>query len=152
MKGCFEVLPNGLLRAANEETLEFLSKKKLGAGVSGEFKQIRNYRFLKKYMALMNIGYDAFDPEIVEHKGHVVAKNFDRFRKDITILAGYFTYTSDINGNVKAAAKSISFGKMEEEDFNKLYSKTIDVLLAKVLGNYTKDDLERVVEQVLNFT
>lgn len=152
MKCTFEVLPNGLLRAADDETRAFLSKKKLGVGISGEFKQIRNYRFLKKYMALMNIGFDAFEPMIVEYKGEAVAKNFDRFRHDITILAGYYTFTTDIKGQVKAEAKSIKFGSMSEDEFSELYNKTIDVLLAKVLKNYTKNDLEHVIEQVLNFT
>ena len=151
MKGTFEILSNGLLMPADDETRKFISKKKLGTGISGEFKQIRNYRFLKKYMALMNIGYDAFEPEIAEYKGQIVEKNFDRFRHDITILAGYFTFTSDINGDPKAIAKSISFGNMSEDEFSELYSKTIDVLLRKVLTNYSKDDLDHVVEQIVRF-
>ena len=152
MKGTFEILANGMLVPASDETREFIRKKKLGTGISGEFKQIRNYPFLKKYMALMNIGYDAFEPEIAEYKGQVVEKNFDRFRHDITIMAGYYTFTTDINGEVKAVAKSISFGNMSEEEFSALYSKTIDVLLRKVLTGYTKDDLENVVDQVIGFT
>jgi len=151
MKGTFEILSNGLLMPANDETREFISKKKLGAGISGEFKQVRNYNFLKKYMALMNIGFDAFEPSAAEYNGHPVEKNFDRFRHDITILAGYFTFTADINGDPKAIAKSISFGNMTEEEFGELYSKTIDVLLRKVLTNYSKDDLDSVVEQIVRF-
>ena len=151
MKGTFEILANGMLIPANDETREFIRKKKLGTGISGEFKQIRNYAFLKKYMALMNIAYDAFEPEIAEYKGQVVEKNFDRFRHDMTILAGYFTYTTDINGEVKAEAKSIAFGNMTEEEFGALYSKTLDVILRKVLTNYSKDDLENVVDQVIGF-
>lgn len=151
MKGTFEILANGLLIPANDETREFISKKKLGTGISGEFKQIRNYRFLKKYMALMNIGFDAFEPAIAEYNGHVIEKNFDRFRHDITILAGYYTFTTDINGDPKAIAKSISFGSMSEDEFSELYSKTIDVLLKKVLTNYTNDDIERVIEEVIRF-
>lgn len=151
MKGTFEILSNGLLMPANEETRRFLSKKKLGTGISGEFKQIRNYKFLKKYMALMNIGFDAFEPSIAEYKGHVIEKNFDRFRHDITILAGYYTFTTDINGDPKAVAMSISFSNMSEDEFGELYSKTIDVLLRKVLTNYSKDDLDNVVEQIVRF-
>ena len=140
-----------MLVPANDETREFIRKKKLGTGISGEFKQIRNYLFLKKYMALMNIGYDAFEPEIEEYKGQVVEKNFDRFRHDVTILAGYYTCTVDINGNVKYEAKSISFGSMEEEEFSVLYNKTIDALLRKILTEYTKDNLDDVVNQVIGF-
>ena len=43
MKGTFEILSNGCLMPADDETRMFLSKKKLGTGISGEFKQIRNY-------------------------------------------------------------------------------------------------------------
>jgi hypothetical protein len=41
---------------------------------------------------------------------------------------------------------------MSEEDFEVLYSRLIDVALAKILGGkYTRDDIDYQVEQILRF-
>lgn len=109
----------------------------------------RNYKFHKKLFALLDIGFDAFEPPTQEYKGLPVQKNFKRFRKDVTIAAGFYEAVADINGNVRLEAKSISFAKMEENEFEQLYSKVADVLLQKVLKNYTRPDLDRVVNNIL---
>jgi hypothetical protein len=86
------------------------------------------------------------------HKGIQIQKNFERFRHDITILAGYYDFTLDINGNTKAIAKSISFASMSQDEFEKLYSKTIDVLLARVFNKtYTEEELRQVVDKIIGY-
>jgi hypothetical protein len=40
---------------------------------------------------------------------------------------------------------------MGDEEFNDLYNKSVNVILQKVLTNYTRADLDEVVEQVLRF-
>ena len=112
----------------------------------------RNYKFLQKFMVLMQYSFDNWEPDQVTYKGEIVAKEFNRFRKDITIMAGHHYTTFDFNGNVHLHAKSIAFGSMEEEDFEKLYSAVIDVILKKVLTNYSREDLDEVVRNILSFT
>lgn len=142
----------GVMIPATTQDADFLSKIKTGQVIRAEFKRMRNYRFHKKFFALLNIGFDAWEPPEQEYKGLPVQKNFDRFRKDCVIAAGYFDPVSDINGNVKAEAHSISFSKMTEDEFEKLYSSVVDVLLQRVLRNYTHEDLDRVVEQIIGMT
>ena len=124
---------------------------KQGEVVSAEIKRPRNYRFHKKYFALLNYAFGVWEPECLDYNGQEVGKSFDRFRDDITILAGYYTLSENIKGEPKAEAKSISFGKMHEDEFSCLYSKTIDVILKHVLKNYTREDVDRVVENIIGF-
>jgi hypothetical protein len=56
-----------------------------------------------------------------------------------------------LNGEAKARAKSIAFGNMAEDEFERVYSAVADVILQRVLRNYTREDLDRVVDEVLRF-
>jgi hypothetical protein len=40
---------------------------------------------------------------------------------------------------------------MDQEEFDVLYQKTIDVIIKHVLRNYTGDELKEVIDQVLEF-
>ena len=124
---------------------------KSGKFLEADIKQKRNLKFHRKFFAMLNIGFEAFEPEQKDYKGQIAVKNFDRFRKDVIILAGFYDATYDIQGNLKLEAKSISFGKMEDDEFNKVYNACCNVLLLKVLHNYTREDLDSVVEQLTRF-
>lgn len=115
------------------------------------FTHPRNLQFHRKFFALLDVAFDAWEPSPVEYKGQVIEKNRQRFRKDLIILAGFGEPIFNIKGEVRYEAKSISFAKMNSEDFENLYSKVIDVILRRILTNYTRDDLDQVVQKVLNF-
>ena len=124
---------------------------KQGEIVSAEIKRPRNYLFHKKYFALINYAFGVWEPALLEFKGRQVGKSLNQFRKDITILAGYYTLTENIKGEVRAEADSISFGKMGDDEFASLYSKTIDALLKHVFKNYTREDVDKVVDNIIGF-
>jgi hypothetical protein len=114
----------------------------------------RNGKFHRKFFALLNLGFDAWEPyrKRKSYKGKVIAKNFEQFREDITILAGYYEQAFDIKGRMKLKAKSISFAKMEEPEFEQLYSAVVDVLLREVCRNYkNREEIDRVVNQMIGF-
>lgn len=113
--------------------------------------QIRNYKFHQKFFCLLNVAYNAWEAPHKEHNGVQVFKNKKRFRKDITILCGYYEVVVDIKGQLRTEALSISFASMSQDDFDSLYSKAIQVILDNVLTHYTRDDLDRVVSEVLRF-
>ncbi len=53
---------------------------------------------------------------------------------------------------MKLKAKSIRFSKMDDAEFEQVYSAVADVLLTHVLTRYAnRADLDRVVEQVMRF-
>ncbi|MDN2710660.1 DUF1367 family protein [Janthinobacterium sp. SUN118] len=136
----------------DEVAADFIQKMKAGALMHADFKKVRNYQFHKKYFALVTFAFNQWEPRGgLTYKGQPVAKNKERFRKDIAILAGFFESTVNLKGEVRLEAKSISFSQMDEIEFEALYSATIDVILSRILTKYTRDDLEAVVEQLLRF-
>lgn len=159
MKAFLRKLPGGLWRADDEEGVEALSKIPSGKVIRVEWHQPRNYRFHKKFFAMLKVGYDAWEPQEAEFKGMPVQKNFDRFRDDVLVAAGYWKPVVNIKGEVRADPDSISFGNMDEETFGKVYNDCANVLLQRILKHYTKDDsanppiddLEAVVQQMMGF-
>ncbi|MEJ1365643.1 MAG: DUF1367 family protein [Candidatus Sedimenticola sp. (ex Thyasira tokunagai)] len=101
---------------------------------------------------LAKFAYEHWEPGEIEDprlKGAIPEKSFDRFRKDLTILAGHYDAFYRIDNTVKVEAKSIAFWSMDEEEFEQLYSSTINAVLKHILKNYTRDDLDTVVDQLM---
>lgn len=142
----------GALVPIDQQAVEFISKLKTGAGVTVEIKRHRNPGHHRKYFALLNLAFDAWEPTEATYKGQVVGKNFDQFRNDIVVLAGHYEMAVNLKGETRLTAKSISFASMGQDEFEALYSATVNVILAKILTNYTRDDIDNVVAQVLGFT
>jgi hypothetical protein len=114
----------------------------------------RNAKFHRKFFALLNLGFDAWEPDRKHktYKGRVITKNFDRFREDITILAGFYEQTFNLKGRMKLTAQSISFANMDDVEFERLYSAVVDVLLREVCKNYkNRDEIDRVVQGLIGF-
>jgi hypothetical protein len=146
-----EKQPGGLLKASNDEDAARILKLPTGTGLRVEIKKIRNYEFHKKFFAMLGIGFEAFEPAEQFFKGMPVQKSFERFRKDCIIAAGYYDVVANLKGEVRAEAASISFAKMGQDEFEKLYTAVCNVLLQRVLKNYTRADLDQVVEKLINF-
>ena len=141
----------GALIPLDPQAVEFIAKLKTGAGVTVEIKRHRNPGLHRKYFALLNLAFDAWEPTAATYKGQVVGKNFDQFRNDIVVLSGHYEMAVNLKGETRLTAKSISFASMGQDEFEALYSATVDVVLAKILTNYTRDDIDNVVAQVLGF-
>ena len=142
----------GALMPADQQAVDFIAKLKLGAGVTATVKQQRNPKHHRKFFALLNLAFEAWEPEALEYKGERVGKNFDQFRNDLVVLAGHYEMAVNMRGEVRLTAKSISFGSMAQAEFDALYSSVVNVVLAKILTRYTRDDLDNVINQLLSFT
>lgn len=143
--------PLGALVPADQQGIEYLAKLKLGMGIRAKVKKVNNPAFHRKMMALFNLAFDAWEPGEKEYKGIKVEKEFERFRKDVTILAGFYDTSIDLNGNVRLTAKSLAFENMEQDERERVYSAVINVVLQRILKNYTRDDLDRVLDQLMGF-
>lgn len=151
MKIVLTKAPGGVLVPIDQQAVEYLAKLKLGAGVTVEIKQHRNPGHHRKFFALLNLAFESWEPAGTEYKGERVQKNFEQFRNDLTVLAGHYETAITLKGETRLTAKSISFANMAQVEFDKLYSSVIDVVLARVLTNYTRDDLDQVIEKILRF-
>ncbi|MDW6094034.1 DUF1367 family protein [Vibrio rhizosphaerae] len=141
------------LKPLGSDDLDLMQKVPLGSLLECDFSQKRNPKFHRKFFALLNLGYEYWEPETKEWRGHRAVKNFEVYREQITILAGYFEATYNLDGSVKVRAKSISFANMDEIEFQELYSKVLDITWNKVLSGIfaDKQQLENVVNQLMNF-
>jgi hypothetical protein len=143
----------------DDATREWLNKVRMAGIVYAKVNQPRNPQFHRKMFALLNYGFDfwAETAKPVEYKGQEVKPNFERFRKDIVILAGHYHPVFNIKGEIRMEANSISYANMDEATFEQLYSSVIDVLLKKVFsrapeGQWTEERLRSVVDGLLEFT
>ena len=140
------------MQPASEADAVLLTKIKTGEVVKLKFTRPRNYLFHKKFFAMLNFAFDYWNPTEAANKWDVdPEKNFDRFRKDVIVLAGYYDATYRLNGDVRIEAKSISFGSMSEDEFEKLYSACVDVILQYVCTQYDGKMLDEIIDQTMAF-
>ena len=143
----------GLLAPANPEAEETIAKMRQGQIMALRFSLPRNYGFLKKFFALLNVGFENWNPGEINSKYGTPEKNFERFRADVTILAGYFEETIRLDGSVRVEAQSISFAKMTAETFETLYSEIVNVLIKHVYGkDMDREEIDRIVNEYMGFT
>lgn len=153
----FQKGSTGLVPACEEAT-EWLRKKKLGATILVEPRELRNGAYHRKWFALVKLAYDYWSEgaATIEYKGVPVLPDFDRFRKDVTISAGFYRPVVNLKGEVRIEPESLKWAQMTEERFGQLYEATIRVLLARVFNGkvcptWSEEELRSVADQILEF-
>jgi len=142
---------DGSLFPLDQQSSDIIKKFKVNQGFQADVKKHNNPQFHRKLFALFNLAFEAWTPEEVKYKGEIIQKNFDQFRKDITILAGFGEPIFNFKGELRYVAKSLNFSAMPHEEREKLYSAIIDVILQRILTKYSREDIEDIVNQVLEF-
>ena len=147
--------PNGALAPADEDARALIEKLKSGQGVRATIRRARNVRFHRKAFALFKLAFDVWEPvEPLEYKGVPVAKDFDRFRKDITIMAGIYKPVYNVRGELRLEAESLSFSSMDDERFEQVFRAVLTVVWDRVLkaaGYASEEEVERVVNELMRF-
>jgi len=119
-----------------------------------EFVIPRNAKFHRKFFSMLNFAFDSWEPKRTRktYKGKEVVKNFERFRKDVLIMAGFYDQTFDLRGNMKLEAHSISFSSMDDAEFEQVYSAVATVIIEHVLTGYSgREEFDRVVEKMMGY-
>ena len=123
---------------------DYDEKKKLRIGevYCAEVRLQRNYEFLKKYFALINCAWEYLTEPQAEFY-----KNKEIFRKIIEVVAGHCEkwYSPELKKWVEIP-KSISFDKMDNAEFQDLYSRVLDVIIISL-----KIDREEFERNISNF-
>lgn len=137
-----------------EEDHEAAKRFRLGHVVKAEVTSPRNLSFFRKWFALVKVAFEMWEETGVRqvHKGVEVLPNFDRFRKDVTILAGFHHPVLNVNEELRLEADSISFGSMDEDTFEKLYNATLTAIVQRVMkGRVSEARLREMAEAVEEF-
>jgi len=66
-------------------------------------------------------------------------------------LAGFYEMATNLRGEVRVTAKSISFASMDQAKFDDLYNAVVNVGLKHVLTTYSRDELDAVMDRLLGF-
>lgn len=144
-------IPNGFIPEVAMSEPGVFDSIKVGEVVQVSVTKPRNLMRHKKFFALLNLAFEGWEPIEQQHNGIPAQKSFERFRKDVICQAGYYDVVANLKGEVRAEAKSIAFGSMDELEFDKLYNDVVNVILKHVLQNYTRNDLDNVIEQIIRF-
>ena len=123
------------LKPAYDSDNESLKKIKLNKIYEFEFKQTRNYKFHRKFFALINLAFQNQD----------IYSTIEDLREDLIIDAGFYRTVTNLHGMESKKALSISFASMDETEFNDLYNKVCQVII-KWLG-VTNSEIEEEILQ-----
>ena len=132
-----------------------LKKLKTGGVVRATIEQMRNGPYFRKWWALAKFAFDVASETVepMEYRGQPVQPDFERFRKDLTILAGFYRPVFNARGEMRIEAESLKWSTMTEDRFDALYSATINAVLQKVLHNskFTEAEIRAHVDRVMLF-
>lgn len=130
-----------------DEDADRINRLAVGEIVDASVHFYRHPKFHRKFMAMMRFAYDQYCDSVDDER----QLPFDNFRKDITKLAGFARVFTDVDGNTVVEADSISFEKMEQDEFERVYEACSKVILGHILKNWKREDLDQAVEKADEF-
>lgn len=123
---------NGFKLAYNSDS-DLAKKIPLNEPIVYNWTKPRNLKFHKKFFALLNLVFDNQEQYTsIEH-----------LRKDLTVAAGFYDVRYNFEGVEIHEAKSISFAKMDDNEFSEYYNRIVDVVV-KWLGIDKQDILDNI--------
>lgn len=139
---CLVKKPGNVFVPADDETEASLKHLKIGSVIAGNFRQPRNYKFHKKFMAMVAFVAD-MHPVYNTHKKALLA---------IKIAMGHCDFVAHpITGELIPEAKSISFASMDEIAFADFYQDAVNATLAHLTPGVLQEDIDRFVDTVAHF-
>lgn len=113
-----------------------------------EITRARSLKFHKKYFVLLKVIFDMMDEHTREEYGIMSS---EVLRNRIKIDLGLYDLWISHEGIPMYIPKSMSFGSMDGERFERLYKDTINVAIGKYTKAQTEDSMMRMVDAILRF-
>lgn len=144
------------LMPCDPSAIDWFQSLGYGEVVTAVFTRMRSYKRMKKFHAMLKIGFDLFEPEPIEHpqgSGNFITpiKSADSWREHVTIRAGHYEIHGLPNGKVRIVAKSIAFESMEEEDFVALCGDVLTYILALPGKHISQIEYQAIMDELANF-
>ena len=140
-----EMLKNagGILVPASDMEMEKLNKFKTGGQYAVEIKLARSPKFHRKVFAFFNFCFEFWkgDNEFLSE-----SRQFDIFRNELTVFAGYYHTYGTIDGSVRVEAMSLSYGSMKQEEFEECYNALINASMVHVFKTADDNTLSQLME------
>ena len=120
--------PGGVFIPVDDIESEQLTRFKTGEQYQVEVKLTRNPAFHRKVFAFFRFCFEYWRGN--DYQDDVKQRKV--FRNHLTCLAGYYDSYHGIDGRVRIEAKSLSFGDMDQEEFEQCYNALIQAALDHV--------------------
>ena len=130
------------LKPMYDEDYDEKKKLKIDEVYEAEIRLPRNLKFHRKYFALLRCAW-----EYLNEKQQTFFKNdIEVFRKSLEVTGGWCEPIFDIEtGEWHHAPKSISFEKMKEEEFERLYNAVRDIVFRALIPQISKEEFDRAL-------
>lgn len=145
---------NGALVPVDDDGRNLLARIPAGSELWADVTRARNLRFHRKFMAMLRFGFEHWEPRVEGYPDVILSKNFEHFRSQVMIMAGFFDHVVDLKGNLCMVARSVSFAKMTEDEFENVYRGCLEVLWKNIFcgGRYkSREELESVLSQLIQY-
>jgi hypothetical protein len=113
----------------SEQPMEFTKKPK---------KSLASHRAIH---ALLHWTYhNKIDLTPVKWQGHTVEYLYDRFVYDTLMLAGAYTLSRNLRGEIRPIVVKITYNRLSDKQAHNLYNILLDTIRAKYLKNGMSND------------
>ena len=130
----------GVFCPADEMYLPDLQSFKNGEIYEIELKRTRNPAFHRKVFAFFKFCFNHWVADKTEWEHFDERKQFDTFRKHLTVLAGFYESTYNIKGDLRIEAQSLSYGNMEQAEFESCYKALISAAIKHIFNDSTDEN------------
>lgn len=140
---------NGSLFPAYAEDLIKLGKVPEGQAIEVTIRKARNIQFHRKYFALLKLVYESLpeDFSIKANDQTIEIRSVDDLHWHVKFQAGLYDQKVTLGGKITYEAQSISFEKMDGEEFQRFYDSAIDVVCKYFLVGVNQKDLIEMVSE-----
>jgi hypothetical protein len=138
------------LAAADPFAARQLDKFGAGEYVLAALRRPRNLGHHRKFMAMVKLAFDQWNPADVMYDSMPAKKSFDVFRRELVIAAGFYDVVLGLDGQARLEAKSLAFDKMGQDEFADVYDGVFAVLtgIDGILPGMSRPEAERLAEHV----
>ena len=141
-------LQGGVLAPLDELESEELKSLKNGEQYEIEIIRTRNPAFHRKVFAFFKFCFNHWAADKTEWRYFDERTQFDTFRKNLTVLAGYKVASYTIDGRMRVEAQSLSYGNMEQDEFERCYSALINAAMQNIFKGCND---ERILDRLYVF-
>lgn len=138
----------GVFCPADEMYLPDLQSFKNGEIYEIELKRTRNPAFHRKVFSFFKFCFNHWAADKTEWRYFDERTQFDTFRKNLTVLAGYKVASYTIDGRMRVEAQSLSYGNMEQDEFERCYSALINAAMQNIFKGCND---ERILDRLYAF-
>lgn len=123
------------LKPADSQAERYLTKLAFGSEVTCQIRQPRNPKFHRKFFSLLQLVFDNQERY----------KDFEQFRDEIVMRAGYFEEHKHLTGKVSYRAKSLAYDSMDDIEFSQLYDACCEVIIQYFWNDITQAEIDEAV-------